>query len=251
MRNRVLSAVLFVLGLSGSPSAAQTEPEVIHPGHPDFNPSVFEPFEADYDQSGVTLTVQLRRTTSERPLLSLLMISQGETVGVDHVAHHADDMSFAFRKFAYGRFGHEYVNLENNDDRLELARLPLASKDPAKVRYIDQQVEEPFFDGTFLFWLLAGLPLESDGAWRMRTWRLLEDGLEQHDSPPFRVEGRETVNINGETFNCWVITAFSSTRPEGLRNYVIQQAPYLIQQEMVRKGDGSVLGNVLKLKRLR
>lgn len=239
---------LAVLLLTGGRMQAQDVP-VIAPGHPAFDASVFEPFEAEYEQVGFPFTVRFSRTPGEEGLFSMLMIMEGpEGVGIDHVGHRASDFSFAYRKFEYGRFRPEYLDVRQDGDSLTLRRLPLEGHaEGASV--VREPLPQPVFDGTAMYWALAGLPLSEGYAWRMRAWSATEDGLAVKETPPFEVVGREEVTTpDGREYSCWVVSLWHEAQRVRFLNYVTSRPPYLIKQVVEQEGDEPM--PVITLKRV-
>jgi len=236
MKRVGVSIALFGLlttgALAQAPAATPPPSEIaiLHPGDPDFHPAVFQPFAAEYEQSGVRMRVESVKTGGERPIYSTIMIMPHPKfgVGTDHIGHYADDFAFAFRRFG---FRGSYLHVEAQDKVLFFSRMPLPPDEtPGSV--LKKPIEKPFFDGTMAYWFLAGLPLKLGYTVRLAGWRPGEDGPELSATPPFEVVGKETITAgDGTEYDCWLVEVKGSRFT--LRNYVTQRAPYLIQQVMV------------------
>ena len=209
---------------------AQTTP-VIYPGSDQFNTAVFEPFEAEYSQMNFPFTVRFQKIDKQgKSVFSTMMIMQSPNgIGVDHVGHFAEDFSFAYRYFDFGAYGREHIVIENNEDTLEMSRMPLEGGSARTMAYTRTELEAPAFDGTFVYWLLAGLPLEDGSEYRMNQWLPEEAGLVVRPTVPFKVIGHEQVTTeDGQTYDCQIVEAEGGAVK--YVNYVADQAPYLIRQ---------------------
>ncbi len=242
-----LSVVVFLV-VTPSWVSGQEAP-LVYPGHPDLDVAVFQPFEAEYIQSGVAMTVRTVLTGDAAPILSTVMLMHGAplaTAGLDHIGHYANDLRFAYRTFGFGRWGQEYVHAEARRDTLAVSRMPTPLGD-RQATFVEQPIAQPFFDGTLAYWLLAALPLEEGYQARLADWGLTEQGVEIDTTPPFEVIGQETITLaDGTAYPCWVVAVTGAQFT--LHTYVTRAPPYLIRQRMIPQ-EGDPL-TVVELKRL-
>jgi len=99
-----------------------------------------------------------------------------------------------------------------------------------------------------LYWLLAALPLDSGGPWRLHYWGATPDAVEVRDTPALSVIGRESVRLDdGTTYACWIVSAQGSAGE--YRMWVTQTAPYLVRQEVHNASEDPI--RVIDLKRVR
>lgn len=227
---------LVVVMLTTATWAASQEVPVIGPGHIDLITDRLQPFEAEYTQSGFPFRTRLTRTGTPRPMLSFQMVMEGPTgVGIDHVGHYADDLSFAYRRFGFRGFGPEYIDASADSTRLRLRRITLKDDEDATATDWSTPLDNGVFDGTFAYWLIAALPLSDGYAWQLRTWSVRKDSAEVRTTPTFTVVGRETLTVDGISWDCRVVSVVS--RGAEFRMWVTDRAPYLVQQFAGREGD--------------
>ena len=240
--------LVLVLLFTGRTALAQNEP-LIYPGHDQFNADRFIPFTAEYSQMGFPFTIAFEKAQwNESLVYNALMIMEGPNgIGVDQVAHFAEDFRFAFRNFGFGAFGREHIVIENQEDVLHMSRMPLEGDSARTMTYLRKELERPVFDGTLVYWFLAGLPLEKGYEVRMNQWLPEETGITVRPSAAFTVSNREKITTEaGEVFECWVVEAESG--PVKYVNYVAQRAPYLIKQVAIQDQQDPIV--LLELKRL-
>ena len=237
----MVPAVLGALLGAGAGAAAQEVPVVV-PGDGTLRPGALVPFEAEYRQMGYPFHARLARTGGDRPVLSFQMVMEGPNgVGIDHVGHYADDLGFAYRRFGFGAFRDEYIEVADSPDGLVVRRMPRSDgPDPAPARE-DFAMEGPVVDGTFLYWALGALPLgpgSTEGAWRFRTWSPTAQSVEVRDTPVLRAQGLEVIELDdGSTFEATIIAAEAETGT--FRMWVVDRPPYLLRQDHVAP-DGTV-----------
>lgn len=226
-------AVLFLL-LPRLGDGLHAQARLVRPGDGTLRADRLVPFEATYEQLGFPFVVRLVRTNEERPVLSFQMIVNGPSgVGIDHVGHYADDLSFAYRRFGFGAYRSEYVEVEAEGEHLLVRRMarewePEATA-PARFRL---PLKEPVVDGTFMYWLLGALPLAEGAAFQLPVWWLTSEAVELRTSPVLRATARDTVRLaDGTRFDAWIVEAES--RQGDTRMWVTNEPPYLLRQEMV------------------
>lgn len=232
MHRPALSAL--VLLLSAAAQALATGPVTVRPGHPHVDSAAFRPFEAVYVQMGRELTVQVRKSTGVKPVYSVLMIMDNpDGIGVDHIGLFAKDLRFAYRRFTFGRWGRELVHAEEAEGTVSISRMPLPASS-GEARLTTLPAGEPFFDGTFLHWILGLLPLEPGYSASLGSWALTQEGAETYTTPPSVVTGREKVAaLDGTVFDCWVVRAEGSQAT--FVNYVVRRPPFLVKQVVTPK----------------
>ncbi len=245
---RPCSGLLLVLLFAGS-VAAQDAP-LITPGHPLFDAERFAPFRAEYTQVGFPFFVDFQSTQwNNQPTYSALMIMHGPGgVGIDHVGHFASDFRFAYRDFSFGAYGREQLVIENRNDTLAVSRMPLDGETPRTMSYTETPLSEPVFDGTLLYWLLAGVALETGDTFRMNQWLPEQKGITVRPSAVFTITGKESVTTpEGHAYACQVVEATGQAGTFVM--YVANEAPYLIKQVVHPPGQDPV--TVIELKGLR
>ena len=219
------------------------------PGSADLDPSRMRPFEAEYEQMGFPFITRLVRTTEPRPVWSFQMIMEGPNgVGIDHVGHYADDLSLAFRRFAFGAFGPEYIDASAGNDELRVRRMVMPPDGPPSATETVTPLSRGVFDGTFVYWLIGTLPLRSGYTWTFRTWQPTADSVTIRETPAFVVMGREPVTLgDGTVLDAWRVEVQSSRAT--VRMWVTTAPPYLIRQDMTVAGGNAQ--TVIDLKRIR
>lgn len=245
---RLCSGLLLMLLFTG-PAAAQDAP-LIAPGHPSFDAERLAPFRAEYTQVGFPFFVDFQSTQwNNQPTYSALMIMHGPGgVGIDHVGHYASDFRFAYRDFSFGAYGREHLVIENRNDTLAVSRMPLEGEQPRTMSYSETPLSAPVFDGTLLYWLLAGVSLETSTTFRMNQWLPEQKGITVRPSAVFTVTGQETVMTpEGHAYDCQVVEATGQAGTFVM--YVANKAPYLIKQVVHPPGQDPV--TVLELQGLR
>lgn len=232
-RNRFLSMVFVTCSLAAPNYVLAQDAAVVLPGDSALDPGRMVAFEAEYEQVGFPFFARLVRTDGNRPILSFQMTMEGpEGVGIDHVGHHADDLSFAYRRFNFGAFRPEYIDARMVEDSLRLRRLFLGDEgaDPPTGDRTTA-LGQPVVDGTFAYWLAGALPLQEGYRWRWHTWQPTADGFEVRDTPVFTVTGREVISLeSGERFDTWVIEVEGAAST--VRMWVSEAAPYLVRQDV-------------------
>ncbi len=213
------------------------EAPVVYPGSAEYNPSIFQPFEAVYSQGGFEMIVKFHKSGGPNPIFTAFMMMPDPTdvsrMNVDVIGHYATDMSFAYRKFSYGRFRNEYIHAEHWGDSLKITRMELNTESGAKT-YQALPISTKFMDGTMAFWLLAGLPLQENYGARFYRWDVKADSVGFIETLPFFVKGdKEILTINNIQYECWPLEAKLASGMI-LRSYISKQAPYLIAQDAIQ-----------------
>ncbi len=198
--------------------------------------TVFEPFEAVYQQGGIEMTVKFVKSEGKRPIYTALMIMPNPTnlseMSVDMIGHYADDMSFAYRKFLYGKYTSEYIHAMRVNDTLKVSRASL--KDNGTTVLSTLPIDQKFIDGTMAFWLLAGLPLEVGYGARFLRWDISESDIGFTETLPFVItKNKQTIKINDRSYECWPVEV-KLENGMILRTYVSKSKPFLIRQEAVQ-----------------
>lgn len=214
-----------------APLGAQ-DAELLRPGDARLAVERFVPFEAEYTQMGAAFSARLVRSGGERPVWSFQMVMETPTggIGIDHVGHYVDDLGFAYRRFGFGAFRREYLDVSATDSSLVAHRLvlePVEAPPPTRLEY---PIDGPVFDGTFVYWLLGALPLEEGATWRLPVWSPTPDGVLTRESAPLHVVGRETVRVGARAFDAWVVVA--PTGGGEARMWVVAEPPYLLRQSI-------------------
>ena len=209
---------------------------LVYPGDNTLDVTVFEPFEAVYQQAGIEMTVKFVKSEGARPIYTSLMIMPNPTnlseMSVDMIGHFADDMSFAYRKFLYGRYTSEYIHAIGVNDTLQVSRASII--DNGKTVFSRLPIDQKFIDGTMAFWLLAGLPLDLGYGARFHRWDISETDIGFKETLPFVVAGnKQTIEIEERSFECWPVEV-NLENGMILRTYVSKSKPFLIRQEAVQ-----------------
>ena len=247
IRTGLPAALITLVGLVPAGLAAQDAVPVL-PQDSGVEVRTLLPFEAEYGQMGFPFLARLVRVDGARPVLSFQMIMEGpQGVGIDHVGHFADDLTFAYRRFAFAAFGPEYIDARTSSDSLVVRRMSLAADDP-DAGLVARRLEAPVVDGTFAYWLIGALPLREGLRWRWHTWSPTPDGFEERDTPVFEVTGRERVSLaDGTAIDAWIVDVDGER--SSARMWVSDHPPYLIRQDVGPPGGD--LQTVISLERLR
>lgn len=233
MRGRAGWGVAFALammGLDSGPATGQGVDRVV-PGNGLLEPGRLVPFQARYEQMGAQMRVALTRNGGPDGTWDFVMqmpVAGGSGEVVDHVAHRARDLRFAYRRFGFGAFRDEYLEVTADASELEVGRW-VREGDP--IPRAQLTLEEPVVDGTFLYWLLGLLPLEDGAAFTFPTWGPTPEGAAVRETAALRVVGKAPFQLDGETVDAWTVEA---EVPSGtVQVQVIPTPPYLLSQTAV------------------
>ena len=220
-----------VLACSGA-QAQEGQPVV--PGDGRLDTSRLAEFDAIYDQMGFEMRVRFRREPDDAGWSFSMEMANPTGTAIDHIGH-GPDLDFRYRRFAFGAYRDEFLDVRATGDSIVLGRLP-RDDESAVPRRASEAVSEPVLDGTFMYWAL-GL-LDEDGPTSFRVWGPTSESLEIRETASLRrVDDSDVELPDGSMVTARVFEAVTGSGR--LRMIVSREAPYLIRQELVSE-DGSV-----------
>ncbi len=135
-----------------------------------------------------------------------------------------------------------------NTDSIVVSRMPLATAADSAPGHISVPIEQPVFDGTFVYWILGLLPFAETTELQFRTWAVTSPSAEVRNTSTIRLVDRDTVRLaDGSEFPSWVFSANTSSGE--FKMCVSSSTPYLIKQQFVPPGGDPT--TVIELKRMR
>ncbi|MEQ9400672.1 MAG: hypothetical protein RJQ04_16025 [Longimicrobiales bacterium] len=233
----LLAAALLASAAPGDVGAQ--DGTVLRPGDAVLAVDRLQPFEAEYRQMGFPFLFRLVRAEASGAW-SVQMIMEGPGgVGIDHVGLRDDDLSMAYRRFAFGAFRNEYVDVATAGDTLvihRMAREPVSDPAPGRTAVVSDLGR--VFDGTVLYWLMGLVPYSPGSAWRFPTWSLTPAAAEVRISGSVRVGASQRLTLpDGSTVEARPMV--SEAGGGEVHTWVASVPPYLVRQEMVA-ADGTV-----------
>ncbi|MEM7415641.1 MAG: hypothetical protein AAF389_09120 [Gemmatimonadota bacterium] len=234
MRVEGTVGVLVASALLAAPwSCAAQSPTVVVPGDDAWALDRLAPFEATYRQMGFPMHVRFAREANDGWSFSMEMAGPSGTA-IDHIGH-AADLSFRYRRFAFGAFRDEVLDAQATPDSIVLHRMPRNGTAEVPLREA-HAVDGPVVDGTFMYWALGAL--NTDGPVAFRVWGPTPDAFEIRTSGTLHPDGEEDVTLpSGAIVRARV---FAAETPSGrLRMWVSSAPPYLLQQA-IESPDGTV-----------
>ncbi len=206
-----------------------------------------EPFSVVYSQ----LETELFVTTShsvDRTIYNVVMsmpdIANQSRVITDVIGVAVKDGSFIYRDFHFPMPSWKFNRVRYDDQKISIESFSASGTEKE-----ERESTKPVFDGTFVYWQLAGVAKSADN-FVINRWKQSSEGLVVGMSAAsFRLEGKKDIKIGEDTYNCRVYAVEAAPGTKVIC-YVSDQAPYLIKQEY-QEGDTDpvdimVLSRVLK-----
>lgn len=227
------AAVLLAATATATGACGAQEATVVQPGAPGLALDRLAPFEAMYQQMGYPMYVRFTREADDGWSFAMEMAGPAGTA-IDHIGHD-ENLSFRYRRFAFGAFRDEVLDAQATPDSIVLHRMPRNAVADVPLREA-HAIDASLVDGTFMYWALGLVDL--DGPVAFRVWGPTPDALEVRVSGTLHPQGEEDVSLPDGT----VVRArlFSADTPSGrLLMWVSPEPPYLIRQA-IEGEDGTV-----------
>lgn len=203
------------------------------------------PFQAEYLQMGSVLTVHTSRSADGigyNVVMIMPDLNEPSRVSTDVIGISAKDGSFSYRDFGFALPARSIKRVEFDESKLSVATYSSSGNTQEEIAS-----SEKVFDGTFVYWQLAGISRRVD-SFTINRWRQTPEQVEAGMSAAaFVLDGKEDVSAAGKSFRCRRYTAEAGPDTK-IICYVAEEAPYLIRQTY-QQGDAEPMA-ILELSKL-
>ncbi len=191
------------------------------------------PFQVEYLQMGSVLTVCTSQSTDgEGYNVVMIMpdLNEPTRVSTDVIGLSAQDGSFVYRDFGFALPSRSIKRVEFDESKLSVATYAESGNTQDEMAS-----PEKVFDGTFVYWQLAGVS-RNVKSFTINRWRQTPQKVEAGMSEvAFVLDGKEEVSAAGKQFACRRYTAEAGPATK-IICYVAEEAPYLIRQTYQQDG---------------
>lgn len=185
------------------------------------------PFQAEYLQMGSVLTVHASQSTDATGYNVVMImpdLNEPSRVSTDVIGLSSADGSFVYRDFGFALPARSIKRVEFEDSKLSVATYTMSGNTREEI-----SSPEKVFDGTFVYWQLAGVSRQVK-SFTINRWRQTPQQVEAGMSAAaFVLEGKEEISAAGRPFMCRRYTAEAGPDTR-IICYVADEAPYLIRQ---------------------
>ncbi len=191
------------------------------------------PFHAEYMQMGSKLTVQASKSANElgyNVVMIMPDLSNPTRVSTDVIGLSATNGAFVYRDFGFALPSPSIKRVEYADAKISVFSFAASGNKQEEIAS-----SKKVFDGTFVYWQLAGISVEVE-SFTINRWRQTPQQVEAGmSSAAFVLGGKEKVIAAGKEFACrrYSVEAGPETK---IICYVSKEAPYLIRQDYQQGG---------------
>ncbi|GAB4196443.1 MAG: hypothetical protein Tsb002_29780 [Wenzhouxiangellaceae bacterium] len=230
---RTLLFCCLLLAFTACTSSARTPPEPIYPkvlpGDASLNPAIITPHRLRYRKSGMFMVYDVRpvRYGDTNAIQAKIFVNQeyADDVATDTIIFDRKTLAYRARQLGGGADSPYRLEIEVQDHHLTGQLTPGQGSD-YQPRSYDKQYPHDAFEPAIINYFIAALPL-SEGYRASLPVFDLNDGSQMFWSN-IEVLGRETLTIDGHTFDTWKV--FS----DGIKQktiWISTNAPYAVQMK--------------------